>query len=81
MSLPALSKVKMSFERQLTTENYGKFENGHEKARSEKHATQGQCDQADPVVDRRVTRLFDLHILPWLFGIWWGYLCMLKDIF
>jgi hypothetical protein len=24
----------------------------------------------DPVLEARVNRKFDLHILPWLFGIW-----------
>ena len=27
-------------------------------------------DTIDPKLDRRITRLFDLHIMPWLFGIW-----------
>ena len=27
-------------------------------------------DAIDPRLDRRITRLFDLHIVPWLFGIW-----------
>lgn len=26
--------------------------------------------EIDPVVDKRVTRKCDLHIIPWLFGIW-----------
>lgn len=26
--------------------------------------------EIDPVVDRRVTRKFDTHIIPWLFAIW-----------
>lgn len=24
----------------------------------------------DPVLEKRLNRKFDLHILPWLFGIW-----------
>lgn len=24
----------------------------------------------DPAIEKRVTRKFDLHIIPWLFGIW-----------
>lgn len=24
----------------------------------------------DPALDRRLTRKFDLHIVPWLFGLW-----------
>jgi hypothetical protein len=24
----------------------------------------------DPALEARITRKFDLHILPWLFGIW-----------
>jgi hypothetical protein len=24
----------------------------------------------DPIIDKRVTRKFDVHIIPWLFGIW-----------
>ena len=30
----------------------------------------------DPVIEARVTRKLDLHILPWLFGIW---LCAFID--
>ena len=29
----------------------------------------------DPSLDKRVTRKFDLHILPWLFGIWYDFSC------
>lgn len=25
----------------------------------------------NPELDKRLNRKFDLHILPWLFGIWW----------
>ena len=32
-------------------------------------AVEGQF-YIDPVIDARITRKFDLHILPWLFGIW-----------
>ena len=31
--------------------------------------SEGQYD-IDPVIDKRVTLKFDLHIVPWLFGIW-----------
>ena len=24
----------------------------------------------DPALDRAITRKFDLHIIPWLFGLW-----------
>lgn len=24
----------------------------------------------DPDIERQITRKFDLHIIPWLFGIW-----------
>ncbi len=27
----------------------------------------------DPVLDKKVTRKCDLHIIPWLFGIWYVY--------
>lgn len=26
--------------------------------------------EIDAEIDRRITRKFDLHIVPWLFGIW-----------
>ena len=26
--------------------------------------------EAQPELDKRLNRKFDLHILPWLFGIW-----------
>lgn len=26
--------------------------------------------ELDPAIDKRVTRKFDTHIIPWLFGIW-----------
>ncbi len=28
--------------------------------------------EIDPAMDKRLTRLFDLHIIPWLFGIWYA---------
>ncbi|KAL9111123.1 MAG: hypothetical protein Q9227_004386 [Pyrenula ochraceoflavens] len=41
-----------------------------EKSHVEKLRNAESQQAIDPVVDRRVTRKFDLHILPWLFGIW-----------
>jgi hypothetical protein len=26
--------------------------------------------EIDPVIDKRITRKFDLYIIPWLFSIW-----------
>lgn len=26
--------------------------------------------EIDPALDRAITRKFDLHIIPWLFGLW-----------
>jgi hypothetical protein len=26
--------------------------------------------ELDPIIDKRLDRKFDLHIVPWLFGIW-----------
>ena len=26
--------------------------------------------EIDPALDRAITRKFDLHIVPWLFGLW-----------
>ena len=26
--------------------------------------------ELDPALDRAITRKFDLHIVPWLFGLW-----------
>ncbi|KAJ5153558.1 uncharacterized protein N7482_010036 [Penicillium canariense] len=36
----------------------------------EKLREQQVMPEFDPEIDRRVTRKFDLHIMPWLFGIW-----------
>lgn len=46
-----------------------------EKAKSdishvEKLREQQLMPDFDPEIDRQVTRKFDLHIMPWLFGIW-----------
>ena len=46
------------------------YENNVEKSHIESLRGAEAQYQIDPVVDRRVTRKFDLHILPWLFGIW-----------
>ena len=47
----------------------GKLENGYGEARIEKLSAEEPYD-TDPALDKRVTRKFDLHIIPWLFGIW-----------
>ena len=47
----------------------GKLENGYGEARIEKLSPEEPYD-TDPALDKRVTRKFDLHIIPWLFGIW-----------
>ena len=26
--------------------------------------------EVDPALDRAITRKFDLHVVPWLFGLW-----------
>lgn len=31
---------------------------------------EGELADIDPALDRRLTRKFDLHIVPWLFGLW-----------
>lgn len=36
----------------------------------EKLREQQVMPDIDPESDRRITRKFDLHIVPWLFGIW-----------
>lgn len=36
----------------------------------EKLREQQQMPDIDSDIDRRVTRKFDRHIVPWLFGIW-----------
>ena len=33
-------------------------------------AVDGDQIEENPDLDRRLNRKFDLHILPWLFGIW-----------
>ena len=38
-------------------------------ANTEKAITQ-EIWEENPELDKRLNRKFDLHILPWLFGIW-----------
>lgn len=26
--------------------------------------------EVDPTIEKRITRKYDLHVIPWLFGIW-----------
>ena len=33
-------------------------------------SVEGEIADIDPGLDRRLTRKFDLHIVPWLFGLW-----------
>ena len=40
--------------------------NGVDKAQ----VLEGQ-HEIDPVIEKRVTRKCDIHIIPWLFGIWY----------
>src|SRR5271155_477682 len=47
-----------------------KFNVDLDEACAEKLNTVETQYETDPVFDRRVTRMLDLHILPWLFGIW-----------
>lgn len=54
------------------TESNGKLENGYGEARIEKLSAEDSYD-TDPALDKRVTRKFDRHIIPWLFGIWSEY--------
>ena len=42
----------------------------HDDTQIEKIGTFNGQTYIDPVIDKRITRKFDLHILPWLFGIW-----------
>jgi hypothetical protein len=46
-----------------------KLENAYGEARIEKLSA-GDTYDTDPALDKRVTRKFDRHIIPWLFGIW-----------
>lgn len=40
------------------------------------HIEHVQKDQTvlelDPTIDKRLNRKFDLHVIPFLFGIWYG---------
>ena len=36
----------------------------------ERYDTAGEEIQIDPAVDRRITRKFDKHVIPWLFSLW-----------
>jgi hypothetical protein len=47
-----------------------KFDVDMDDTRVEKLNTVETQYEINPVIDRRVTRKFDLHIPPWLFGIW-----------
>jgi hypothetical protein len=47
-----------------------KFDVDLDETRVEKLVTAETQSEIDPVIDKRVTRKFDLHIRPWLFGIW-----------
>jgi hypothetical protein len=49
-----------------------KFDADLAEARVEKLTAVDIQYEVDPVIDKRVTRKFDLHILPWLFGIWYA---------
>ena len=37
---------------------------------SDHEASSSHPEELDPYLDRRITRKFDLHIVPWLFGLW-----------
>lgn len=43
----------------------------HEVAHIEKQLME-DGPLANPLLDKRLNRKFDLHILPWLFGIWYS---------
>lgn len=47
-----------------------KFDVDLDETRAEKLNTVETQYETDLVIDGRVMRKFDLHILPWLFGIW-----------
>lgn len=49
-----------------------KLDVGQEERHVEKVSAAGIQHEVDPVIDKRVTRKFDRHILPWLFGIWYA---------
>lgn len=38
--------------------------------RVEKNGSVEAHYEVDPVISKRISRKFDLHIIPWLFGIW-----------
>lgn len=46
-----------------------KLENGYTEGQIGKASAYDTYD-TDPALDKRVTRKFDRHIIPWLFGIW-----------
>jgi hypothetical protein len=48
-----------------------KFDLANKAAHVEEVGTDSEGQyELDPVIDKRVTRKFDVHIVPWLFGIW-----------
>jgi hypothetical protein len=47
-----------------------KLEEDSDQAHIEKLNVAEAQFEIDPVIDRRVTRKFDTHIIPWLFVIW-----------
>ena len=48
----------------------GKIHHKMDESHVEKVTTVDIQYDIDPVREKRLTRKFDLHILPWLFGIW-----------
>lgn len=34
------------------------------------NTTWDDSTELDPELDRRITRKFDTHVVPWLFGLW-----------
>ena len=48
----------------------GKLDVQMDEARIEKVTTIHDQYEIDPVLEKRVDRKIDMHILPWLFGIW-----------
>jgi hypothetical protein len=65
--------IKMShLPREMSESPDRKLDAGLDETRVEKVSAVDIRYEIDPLIDKRVTRKFDLHILPWLFGIWYA---------
>ena len=63
MSSHIMEKTDPNVEEKLATPS-------DEKIEAAPFALEQSLVEIDPLLDRRITRKLDRHLLPWLFGIW-----------